>query len=167
MDSDIEIDEDKNGEQDSLSEYEEEGQTYGAERNAYERAGSEDPFAVIFEKPEPSEDKEHKKWVKNLNKRERFYYTIKSEVLPECEEIFPEKINKQMLIDKSTDLPGLEYRNPWAFVLGFMASQGGRKLDKAKILDIINKVPEPIKEKYGIAPADIVRYARYWSKFIV
>jgi len=155
------------------SDYEEEynsgsddGPQYAAERSAYERTGKEDPFTVVFDKPEPSEKKEHDKWVRGLSKRERFYYTIRTEVIPEIEDIFPGQITKQVLVDKTLDLVGLEYRNPWAFVLGFIASGGGRRLEKAEILNTLAKTPVAIKEKYGITPPDVIRYARYWVRFI-
>lgn len=140
---------------------------FKAERSAYERSGVEDPFSSVFSKPEPTDEKEHITWVKGLNKRERFYYILKTKAIPQIEEAFPGQINKQLLVDKTMDLDGLEYKNPWAFLLGFIASQGGQKLDKQKVLGVISKVPISISSAHGITPPDIIRYSRYWSKFIV
>lgn len=150
---DQEIDE----QEDSNSDYE-----VQAERGAWDRTSHEDPFIAVFDKPEPSDEKEHLKWVRNLSKKERFYYTIRSEVLPEVEEKFREKIDKKFLVEKTMDLVGLEYKNPWAFVLGFIS----RKLSRVKVQDTFDRTPQHIKEQYGITRADIVRYARYWNKFI-
>ena len=131
------------------------------ERGAYDRSGLEDPFSAIFEKPEPSDEEEHKQWIKGLNKRERFYYTLKAEVIPRIEEEYQVHLDKQILVDKTMYLNGIEYKNPWAFIIAFMATKNGTTMKKNQILDAINKIPPFIKEQNGIYPEDVIRYCRY------
>lgn len=150
---------------DEAKEYDDEN-PFVAERGAYDRVGFDDPFSIIFEKPEPTGEEEHKQWIKGLNKRERFYYILKAEVIPKLESEYGENIDKQLLVDSTINLNGMEYKNPWAFIISFMATKGGTTMDKNRILKAIDKIPASIKSEAGISPEDIIRYCRYMSSFI-
>lgn len=52
------------------------------------------------------------------------------------------------------------YKNPYAYILGFIASQGGREITK-KSFDTAVKLLSNI-EGGSVRPEDILRYARFW-----
>lgn len=55
--------------------------------------------------------------------------------------------------------------NPYAFVLGYMASNGGSSLEKKQFNSVIARVLEAnlVPEDAGVRPEDVLRYARYWT----
>lgn len=142
----------------------EEKDEFVSERNVFERAGRQDPFAEMFSKEEPSDSREHILWVKQLSKKERFFYTLR-EVVNECSETI-EKIDAKVLVEKIKNVDGLQYKNSWGIVLGYLATNGGQRLEKRRVLSVIEKVPETIKKEFGIEKPDIIRYARYWSLYL-
>jgi ribosomal protein S18 acetylase RimI-like enzyme len=149
-------------EDDDRGDMEEETQYH--ERNVMERVSIEDPFSELFEKPEPADEKEHKFWVKSLTKRERFFFVLR-EVINDCQEKI-ERVDKKLIVEKVKNLDGIQYKNPWGFILGYLASKGGQKLSKLRVKDIISKVPPDVSKEYGIQPADVVRYARFWNLYL-
>ena len=52
------------------------------------------------------------------------------------------------------------YKNPYAYILGFIASQGGREITK-KSFDTAVKLLSNV-EGGSVRPEDILRYARFW-----
>lgn len=66
-----------------------------------------------------------------------------------------------ILLDKTTVISNLKYKNYIGYVLGYIATQGGRTMDIKNIQEIINILPK-IDNEAGIEPPDIVRYARFW-----
>ena len=65
-----------------------------------------------------------------------------------------------ILIDNANNLPDIHYKNPSAYVLGYIVSTGGRKpINKnifTKILPIMQLIPG------SVTAPDIIRYARLW-----
>jgi len=68
------------------------------------------------------------------------------------------------ILRSSQKLPHIRYKNYVAYVLGYLASQGGRDLSAKNVRDVLNLLPK-IKEG-GVTPPDIIRYARFWTKFL-
>ena len=137
-----------------------------AERDVYYRAGQTDPFDSMFERPIPADENERKKWMRGLTKKERFFYELKVRVVPECSELFDTTIDRALIVEKSKNIPGLGYKNPWGFILGFISSKGGREVSRTGLENTFEKLPVHIKDNIGITTADILRYSRYWVNVI-
>ena len=61
---------------------------------------------------------------------------------------------------------GIEYKNYVAFILGFLASEGGSSLKVKKVRSVIENILPQVSERAGVEPEDVVRYARYWREFL-
>lgn len=72
--------------------------------------------------------------------------------------------DRVVMFEKLSLVNDIQYKNPIAYVLGYLASLGKRKLDPKVVKDVISKLPQ-IQED-GIYPPDVVRYARLWSIFL-
>lgn len=66
------------------------------------------------------------------------------------------------MLEKTGMMMGVRYKNPIAYILGFLATNGGSKIVKKNIDHIINKVLPKIGDEGGVYPPDVIRYARYW-----
>lgn len=66
------------------------------------------------------------------------------------------------MIEKSKDIPFIQYKNAEAYVLGYIASNGGTNLNKptvSKVFKMLSSYPN-VKEE------DVVRYGRLWMNLI-
>lgn len=54
-------------------------------------------------------------------------------------------------------------KNPTAYVLGYLASESGRGLDKRAFDNVVKNVLPHVDPKAGVAPPDIIRYGRLWE----
>jgi len=70
------------------------------------------------------------------------------------------------MLEKTTQIVGLKYKNYVGYILGYLASQGGQTLKVEQVKYVIDKVLPQVGDVGGIAPADVVRYARYWKEFL-
>lgn len=72
----------------------------------------------------------------------------------------PDLVN---MLSKVKNIRNIEYKNPTAYILGYIASQGGNKkpLDKATVNKVLNILPKI--DDISITPPDVIRYARYWQ----
>ena len=61
-------------------------------------------------------------------------------------------------------IKNVEHKNPVAYILGFLATKGGRTLDKKNVMHVINNVLPEMKGDGGVEPPDVIRYARFWYK---
>jgi hypothetical protein len=64
------------------------------------------------------------------------------------------------------EVAGVEYKNYVAFILGFLASEGGSSLKVKKVRSVIQDILPQVADKAGVEPEDVVRYARYWREFL-
>lgn len=67
-----------------------------------------------------------------------------------------------MILEKTRLVPNLKYKNYVAYVLGYIASEGGRSLDKVNY--VIDTVLPKLDDKGSVEPPDVVRYASLWMK---
>jgi hypothetical protein len=85
----------------------------------------------------------------------------------EVENIDEKSIDKMII--KAADLNSVEYKNPTAYVLGFLATEGGNVLSKEKFKYVINSVLPHAKsdsksdDGVSVLPADVIRYSRLWQ----
>ena len=86
--------------------------------------------------------------------------------LDSCDEVenIDEKSIDEMIV-KAADLNSVEYKNPTAYVLGFLATEGGNILSKEKFNYVINSVLPHAKsdDSVSVLPADVIRYSRLWQ----
>ena len=67
------------------------------------------------------------------------------------------------MLEMAVDLKYVQYKNPTAYILGYMASNGGKKLDKTSFDNVIKKVLPHTEDQTSVTPVDVVRYARLWQ----
>jgi hypothetical protein len=69
------------------------------------------------------------------------------------------------ILEKARNLPNIKYKNPEAFILGYIATAGGKTLTtkdgKARVKHILTDMLPRI-HKGGVEPPDVIRYARLW-----
>jgi hypothetical protein len=80
----------------------------------------------------------------------------------ELETIDENSINT--MLTKATNLDSVEYKNPTAYVLGFLATGGGNVLSKEKFAYVIKKVLPHVDSDAAVLPPDVIRYATLWQK---
>jgi len=68
----------------------------------------------------------------------------------------------QRLIETATYLEVVKHKNPTAYILGYMATNGGKQLTKERLDYVVQRVL-PHVEDYSVMPPDIIRYARLWQ----
>ena len=62
-----------------------------------------------------------------------------------------------IMVEKSAELEYIMYKNPYAYVLGYMANRGG--LLKNSFQEVVKKfLPQE-----GVTEPDVLRYARLWD----
>lgn len=70
--------------------------------------------------------------------------------------------NIERLLEVASQLKTIEHKNPTAYILGFLATGGGIKLDKKNFDNVVNEVL-PHVEDTTVFPPDIIRYSRLWE----
>lgn len=72
------------------------------------------------------------------------------------------------MIETASYLEHVEHKNPSAYILGFLATEGGKKLlqtedgKKELYLKIIKKALPLIDSEASVFPEDVIRYSRLW-----
>jgi|TARA_B100001094_G_C18096913_1_gene753490 hypothetical protein len=71
----------------------------------------------------------------------------------------------QKMIETARTLDKIKYKNPTAYVLGFIGSRGGSDISKASIEYAIKKaLPLTSEGESSVQPEDVIRYSRLWLK---
>lgn len=68
----------------------------------------------------------------------------------------------QKMIETAPKLKYVHFKNPNAYVTGYIASKGGNDITKKQFEYTINKVLPLLTEGY-VQPPDVLRYARLWQ----
>jgi hypothetical protein len=77
------------------------------------------------------------------------------------ENIYNLKKQLNVILEKGSELKNIEYKNHVAYVLGYIASDGGRNIKEKTIKEVIDNILPQLGDDIGIEPADIIRYARH------
>jgi hypothetical protein len=70
------------------------------------------------------------------------------------------------MLTKTGHVQGLRYKNPVGYILGYLASRGGREIKHDTVMNVITKVLPKLGDEGGVAPPDVIRYARFWKKYL-
>jgi hypothetical protein len=143
------------------------GQDFGdileQEFSAYERAGPGGKLQELLSIP------------LNPEKKRQAYtptdkFLIKTDSL--CRELdhdsiakFPQQVIDDILV-KAYSTPNIQYKNPLGFILGYLATNNGSKLKKENVMFVIKTILPKLKKDSGIEPEDVIRYARFWTKYL-
>ena len=73
------------------------------------------------------------------------------------------EISIQRMLETAAQLEAVGYKNPTAYILGFIATGGGQKLTKKNFDQVISQVLTHVDDDSVLQP-DIIRYARLWEK---
>ena len=124
------------------------------EVNAFERVGRRNDFDLLD--------------IQNLDKKnklkktplERFYETVNaiSRQLLELHKISDGDI--KFILENIARLDKPEYKNATGYILGYIVSGGGNKINKKKLLEVLD-ILDYLDDKSVQAP-DIIRYSRLW-----
>ena len=67
------------------------------------------------------------------------------------------------MIESAAALEAVEHKNPTAYILGFLATGGGRRIDQTELAKVLKTIL-PRAESGNVQPPDVIRYARLWEK---
>ena len=133
----------------------------GNEAKAGERAGYSDILTQLLESSVDTK-------MRDLSPEDRFLVLTNTMCLKlNNDRIFNISKNDRTVILQTAfeKLPKRRYKNHLAFILGYIASEGGSNLKVNKVQDVISKLPM-IDDRIGVEPADVVRYAKYWNQYL-
>jgi hypothetical protein len=68
----------------------------------------------------------------------------------------------QILLEKANKLKYVYYKNPQAYILGYLASNGGKNIDIKSFKHVSTKIL-PLLSEGSVLEPDILRYARLWE----
>ncbi len=57
----------------------------------------------------------------------------------------------------------VKYKNPYAYILGYIVSDGGKKINKARFDTIKNNILPKFVNDDSVRPEDVLRYGRFWT----
>jgi len=145
-------------------EIEDEGPQLEMEAKAFERAG---PSGKLSELLQGVFDPNQKKGRENISPEDRFLITTDAM----CRKINAENVvvisqnDINNMLEKTTLINGLKYKNPTAYILGYLATKGGTVLTKESVTSVIKRVL-PLVSDNGVEAPDVIRYARFWKNFL-
>lgn len=68
-----------------------------------------------------------------------------------------------IMIGKIRNIKDVGKKNPTAYILGYMASRNGMRLDKNVFDNVVKRVLPLVDASAGVTPPDIIRYSRLWE----
>lgn len=142
------FEEENNGEEENIYEY---------EAKAFERVNYVGKLQEMINRDIFSDEQKRRE---NLTPEERFL-------------IFSDAISRKLnvyklgnrdidnILEKTKDIKNLKYKNPTAYVLGYVVSEGGKIINYERFDRVVNEELPDFKGS-GVEPADVLRYARFW-----
>lgn len=67
------------------------------------------------------------------------------------------------MLTKIKTIKNIQHKNPTAYILGYIASDGGRNITKESMKNVITNIIPSVRD-WDIKPADVLRYARFWME---
>tara|TARA_B110001450_G_C17466513_1_gene418433 strand:- start:37 stop:444 length:408 start_codon:yes stop_codon:yes gene_type:complete len=68
------------------------------------------------------------------------------------------------MMSKAESLQYISFKNPSAYIAGYIASSGGKNITETSVTYCFTKVLPLIELEGGVQRPDIIRYARLWMK---
>jgi len=137
------------------NEYEEKGEDYLMEENAFERVGVSGKLSELLSTTDEKE---------NVTPEDRFLKAVDAIARGLNTDNFQiSQVDINTMLEKSTEITNLKFKNATAYVLGYLASDGGKNLNVEKVKFVIDKILPTIDKSSGIEPEDVIRYARFWK----
>jgi hypothetical protein len=154
-------------EEELFADYGAEEPRFEAEAKAFERAGPSGKLSELLSSPTVLEDS-GKKGRDVISPEDRFL--INTDAM--CRRLNAENIVKisesdiTNMLEKTQQIVGLKYKNHVGYILGYIASQGGKSLNVDQVKFVVKNILPHVEEDSGISPPDVVRYARYWREYL-
>lgn len=71
----------------------------------------------------------------------------------------------EQLIDRIDSLKEPQYKNATAYVLGYIASDGGREINRKNLNNVFKTILKTVSDK-SVKEEDVLRYARLWYNLV-
>lgn len=84
-----------------------------------------------------------------------------SRLLNDVSGITIEQKDIDKMVESAYLLKNIEFKNPSAYVLGYLASKGGRNIEKSTVDNVFKKALSHTK---GVLEPDVIKYAKLWLK---
>ncbi len=142
----------------------EDGGGMEAEMKAFERVSAGNPFRDLMSASIDAEKRRGKPTLPT----DKFYlkaYQMTNKINEESDIKITQE-DMRIMAEKSQTIKDLQYKNPTAYILGYIVSRGGSRIDKGRFDNIVEGVLPLVAEEGGIEAPDILRYARYWVEFL-
>jgi hypothetical protein len=151
---------------DDYNDYFDDEKVTDAEATSFERVGPSGKLAELISGVSTLYDMKKKTGREKISQEDRFLIftdAIARRINDDnIATISEEDINT--LLTQAKIIKNVEHKNPVAYILGFLATKGGRTLDKKNVMHVINNVLPEMKGDGGVEPPDVIRYARFWYK---
>jgi hypothetical protein len=139
----------------------EEFQPYAMEVNAFERAGPSTYLAELLT------GDLNKKVDKTTSPEDQFLiFTDATARRIMGDEKFGKMLTEkdiEIMLKKTKYIVGLRFKNPMAYILGYIASKGGTEIEEKRVNYVFDKLLPKYGEESGVEKADVIRYARFWK----
>ncbi len=122
-----------------------------AERNVFERVGFDDFMFGVSEQDVKLRDPETMFKIK-VN-------AISLQIMNDTNAL--NKADIKILLSKISSLQYIQYKNATAYILGYIATDGGKKLTKKNVDNVFSTVLPTVADK-SVKEPDIIRYSRLW-----
>ena len=140
-------------------------QRFENEGNAYERAGFPGVAAMLgtaFTGGAFGELQKHiNKLVQEPEERFAIYVDAISRSFNGRQGVTISEDDIVAMLMKIRRLQYVDKKNPTAYILGYLASNGGSRMDKKRVNEVITKILI-YSEDSSVLPPDVIRYARLW-----
>jgi hypothetical protein len=72
----------------------------------------------------------------------------------------------KIMLEKTRNIIGLRFKNPTAYIMGYIASSGGKEITKKNVDYVFSNVLPIFGQEAGVTEADVIRYARFWKEHL-
>lgn len=98
--------------------------------------------------------------------RFRMYVDAVARNLNNWDEVNLSEENIDFMLITAEKIPDISHKSPTAYVLGFIATNGGKNMNKNSFNHVVKKVL-PRVTSGSVLPPDIIRYARLWESLLI
>lgn len=130
-----------------------------AEQKAFERAGPTGKLAELL-----TGGQEVGKKKETVSPEDRFLIAVDalSRKINDESKVKISQNDIDEMLERTRSIRNLKYKNPAGYILGYVASRGGRSLKEKDVKEVIDHALPLVAETNGVEPSDVLRYARFW-----